>query len=155
MNTELIYQIIMIFVGILLIYLAIKKEMEPTLLLPMGFGAILVNLPGSVIADEIGILTWLYNFGIDKYEVFPLLLFIGIGAMIDFGPLIQKPWLIFVGAAGQGGIFLSMMLASFFFPLNDAASIGIIGAADGPTAILVSQRLNSQFIAPILIVAYC
>lgn len=155
MNTDLVYQIIMILVGIVLIYLAIKKEMEPTLLLPMGFGAILVNMPGSVIADEIGILSWLYNFGIDKYEVFPLLLFIGIGAMIDFGPLIQKPWLIFVGAAGQGGIFLSMMLASFFFPLKDAASIGIIGAADGPTAILVSQRLGSQFIAPILIVAYC
>lgn len=155
METELVYQIIMIFVGILLIYLAISKKMEPTLLLPMGFGAILVNLPGSVIANDIGILSWLYNFGIDKYEVFPLLLFIGIGAMIDFGSLIQKPWLIFVGAAGQGGIFLTMMLASFFFPLNDAASIGIIGAADGPTAILVSQRLNSQFIAPILIVAYC
>ncbi len=155
METELVYQIIMIFVGIFLIYLAISKKMEPTLLLPMGFGAILVNLPGSVIANDIGILSWLYNFGIDKYEVFPLLLFIGIGAMIDFGPLIQKPWLIFVGAAGQGGIFLTMMLASFFFPLNDAASIGIIGAADGPTAILVSQRLNSQFIAPILIVAYC
>ncbi len=155
MDTELIYQIIMIFVGLLLIYLAICKKMEPTLLLPMGFGAILVNLPGSVIANDIGILSWLYNFGIETYEVFPLLLFIGIGAMIDFGPLIQKPWLIFVGAAGQGGIFLSMMLASLFFPLNDAASIGIIGAADGPTAILVSQRLNSQFIAPILIVAYC
>ncbi len=155
MDTELIYQIIMIFVGLLLIYLAISKKMEPTLLLPMGFGAILVNLPGSVIANDIGILSWLYNVGIDTYEVFPLLLFIGIGAMIDFGPLIQKPWLIFVGAAGQGGIFLTMMLASLFFPLNDAASIGIIGAADGPTAILVSQRLNSQFIAPILIVAYC
>lgn len=155
METELVYQIIMIFVGLFLIYLAIGKKMEPTLLLPMGFGAILVNLPGSVIANDIGILSWLYNFGIDKYEVFPLLLFIGIGAMIDFGPLIQKPWLIFVGAAGQGGIFLTMMLASLFFPLNDAASIGIIGAADGPTAILVSQRLNSQFVAPILIVAYC
>ena len=155
MDTELGYQIIMIFVGLLLIYLAICKKMEPTLLLPMGFGAILVNLPGSVIANDIGILSWLYNVGIDTYEVFPLLLFIGIGAMIDFGPLIQKPWLIFVGAAGQGGIFLTMMLASFFFPLNDAASIGIIGAADGPTAILVSQRLGSQFIAPILIVAYC
>ena len=155
MDTELVYQIIMIFVGLLLIYLAICKKMEPTLLLPMGFGAILVNLPGSVIANDIGILSWLYNVGIDTYEVFPLLLFIGIGAMIDFGPLIQKPWLIFVGAAGQGGIFLTMMLASFFFPLNDAASIGIIGAADGPTAILVSQRLGSQFIAPILIVAYC
>jgi len=148
-------QILMIGVGILLIWLAIKKEMEPTLLLPMGFGAILVNMPGSIIAGDVGILTWLYNTGIDVYEVFPLLLFIGIGAMIDFGPLIQKPWLIFVGAAGQGGIFISMMLASFFFPLNDAASIGIIGAADGPTAILVSQRLGSTFVAPILIVAYC
>lgn len=155
MNTELLLQIVMILVGLLLIYLAIKKEMEPTLLLPMGFGAILVNLPGSVIANDVGILSWLYNFGIDTYEVFPLLLFIGIGAMIDFGPLIQKPWLIFVGAAGQGGIFLTMMLASFFFPLKDAASIGIIGAADGPTAILVSQRLGSNFTAPILIVAYC
>lgn len=155
MENELIYQLIMILVGILLIYLAIKKKMEPALLLPMGFGAILVNLPGSVIANDIGILSWLYNFGIDTFEVFPLLLFIGIGAMIDFGPLIQKPWLLFVGAAGQGGIFLTMMLASLFFPLNDAASIGIIGAADGPTAILVSQRLNSQFMAPILIVAYC
>lgn len=155
MNTDLIYELIMVLVGILLIYLAIKKEMEPTLLLPMGFGCILVNLPGSVIASDTGILTWLYEFGIAEYEVFPLLLFIGIGAMIDFGPLIEKPWLIFIGAAGQGGIFLSMMLASFFFPLKDAASIGIIGAADGPTAILVSGKLNSQFIAPILIVAYC
>lgn len=157
MNTDLIYQIIMIGVGCLLIYLAIKKEMEPTLLLPMGFGAILVNIPGSLIAssEAHGLLAWLYNVGIADAEVFPLLLFIGIGAMIDFGPLLSKPWLIFIGAAGQGGIFLSMMLASFFFPLNDAASIGIIGAADGPTAILVSMRLNSQFIAPILIVAYC
>lgn len=160
---EIAGQIIMILVGNLLIYLAIKREMEPTLLLPMGFGAILVNIPGSVIAEGLvgsgtaghGILAWLYNVGIDQWEVLPLLLFIGIGAMIDFGPLIQKPWLIFVGAAGQGGIFLSMMLASIFFPLKDAAAIGIIGAADGPTAILVSQRLASQFIAPILIVAYC
>lgn len=157
MNTDLIYQIIMIGVGALLIYLAIKKEMEPTLLLPMGFGAILVNIPGSLIAssEAHGLLAWLYDVGIADAEVFPLLLFIGIGAMIDFGPLLSKPWLIFIGAAGQGGIFLSMMLASVFFPLNDAASIGIIGAADGPTAILVSMRLNSQFIAPILIVAYC
>ena len=167
-NTSLVMgigDVLMIFVGILLIYLAIKKEMEPTLLLPMGFGAILVNVPGSVIAEGLvgtasaatgnGILAWLYNTGIERWEVLPLLLFIGIGAMIDFGPLIQKPWLIFVGAAGKGGIFLSMMLASIFFPLNDAASIGIIGAADGPTAIMVSQRLGSTFIAPILIVAYC
>ena len=155
MNTELIYQIIMMCVGGLLIYLAITKEMEPTLLLPMGFGAILVNIPGSLIAVDHGILAWLFEVGISTSEALPLLLFIGIGAMIDFGPLLSKPWLIFIGAAGQGGIFISMMLAAFFFPINDAASIGIIGAADGPTAILVSMKLQSQFIAPILIVAYC
>lgn len=91
MENEIVYQVVMIFVGIMLIYLAIKRKMEPALLLPMGFGAILVNLPGSVIANDIGILSWLYNFGIDTFEVFPLLLFIGIGAMIDFGPLIQNP----------------------------------------------------------------
>ena len=151
-------QIIMIAVGCILIYLAIKKEMEPTLLLPMGFGAILVNLPGSVIAssEAHGILAWLFNVGIAEAEVFPLLLFIGIGAMIDFGPVLSKPWLIFIGAAGQGGIFISMIIASALgFSLNDAASIGIIGAADGPTAILVSQRLMSQYVPAILIVAYC
>lgn len=155
MTEDLIYRVIMICVGCVLIYLAIKKQMEPTLLLPMGFGAILVNIPGSTIAAEEGIIGWLYNVGISQAEVFPLLLFIGIGAMIDFGPLLSNPKMMLIGAAGQGGIFLSMMLASFFFPLNDAASIGIIGAADGPTAILVSMRLKSQFMAPILIVAYC
>ena len=151
---ELLCRFVMVLVGLLLIYLAIKKKMEPALLLPMGFGAILVNLPFSVISGEHGILTWLYNFGIAGFEVFPLLLFIGIGAMIDFGPLLEKPWLIFIGAAAQGGIFLTLILASFFFPLRDAASIAIIGAADGPTAILVSQRLSSQFLGQIIIVAY-
>ena len=156
MDTNEILNIIMIGVGFILIYLAIRKEMEPTLLLPMGFGAILVNLPGSVMLQDNAILQWLYNVGIESAEAFPLLLFIGIGAMIDFGPLISKPWLIFIGAAGQGGIFISMILASALgFPLNDAASIGIIGAADGPTAILVSQRLHSNYVAAILIVAYC
>ena len=146
----------MIGVGILLIYLAIRKKMEPTLLLPMGFGAILVNLPGSVVAEGHGILAFLYNVGIAEAEVFPLLLFIGIGAMIDFGPVLSKPWLIFIGAAGQGGIFISMIIASLLgFQVNDAASIGIIGAADGPTAILVSQQLQSQYIPAILVVAYC
>lgn len=155
---ELTSQIIMIFVGLLLIYLAIKKEMEPTLLLPMGFGAILVNLPGSVIASvsDHGLLAVLFNFGIENGELFPLLLFIGIGAMIDFGPVLSKPWLIFIGAAGQGGIFISMIIAAALgFPIHDAASIGIIGAADGPTAILVSQRLMSNYIPAILVVAYC
>ena len=147
MNTNEILNLIMIGVGAILIYLAIKKDMEPTLLLPMGFGAILVNLPGSVMLQDNAILQWLFNVGIESAEAFPLLLFIGIGAMIDFGPLISKPWLIFIGAAGQGGIFISMIIASLMgFPLNDAASIGIIGAADGPTAILVSQRLNSNYV---------
>ena len=123
----------MIGVGLLLIYLAIKKEMEPTLLLPMGFGAILVNLPGSVIALDNGILGWLYNVGIETAEVFPLLLFIGIGAMIDFGPVLSKPWLIFIGAAGQGGIFISMIVA---------AALGF-------------SILMSQYVPAILVVAYC
>ena len=144
----------MMVLGMVLIYLAIKHKMEPTLLLPMGFGAILANIPGTMVIGETGILTWLYEFGIERYEVFPLLLFIGIGAMIDFGPLLEKPWLIFVGAAGQGGVFLTLIVASLFFPINDAASIAIIGAADGPTAILVSERLHSTYMASILIAAY-
>lgn len=155
MTRELLSSLVMIALGIGLIYLAIERKMEPTLLLPMGFGAILVNLPFSVIAGESGILTWLYKFGIEKYEVFPLLLFIGIGAMIDFGPLLEKPWLILVGAAGQGGVFITLVLASLFFSPSDAASIAIIGAADGPTAIMVSGKLNSAFISPILVAAYC
>lgn len=153
MRLDFFYSIIMMAVGGLLIYLAIKKKMEPTLLLPIGFGAILVNIPSSNIASS-GILSWLFNFGIENNEVFPLLLFIGIGAMIDFGPLLSKPWLIFIGAFAQGGIFITMIIASLFFGINDAASIGIIGAADGPTAIFVSMKLNSSFVAPILVVAY-
>ena len=131
MDTSLLYSLLMMVLGMVLIYLAIKHKMEPTLLLPMGFGAILANIPGTMVIGETGILTWLYEFGIVRYEVFPLLLFIGIGAMIDFGPLLEKPWLIFVGAAGQGGVFLTLIVASLFFPINDAASIAIIGAADG------------------------
>ena len=154
MDTSLLYSLLMMVLGMVLIYLAIKHKMEPTLLLPMGFGAILANIPGTMVIGETGILTWLYEFGIERYEVFPLLLFIGIGAMIDFGPLLEKPWLIFVGAAGQGGVFLTLIVASLFFPLNDAASIAIIGAADGPTAILVSERLHSTYMASILIAAY-
>ena len=154
MDTSLFYSLLMMVLGMVLIYLAIKHKMEPTLLLPMGFGAILANIPGTMVIGETGILTWLYEFGIVRYEVFPLLLFIGIGAMIDFGPLLEKPWLIFVGAAGQGGVFLTLIVASLFFPINDAASIAIIGAADGPTAILVSERLHSTYMASILIAAY-
>ena len=145
---------VMWIIGGLLIFLAIKKEMEPTLLLPMGFGAILVNLPFADAITEHGAITTLYNAGIAN-ELFPLLLFIGIGAMIDFGPLLSNPKLMIFGAAAQFGIFITLCLASIFFEnMNDAASIAIIGAADGPTAIAVSQRLKSDYTGPIMVAAY-
>lgn len=157
-------QIIMYVIGIVLIFLAIKKKMEPALLLPMGFGAILVNLPLSGvltqtiaegIPDAVGIIEWLYETTIEASEALPLLLFIGIGAMIDFGPLLSNPKLIFFGAAAQIGIFLTIIVASLLgFGIKDAASIGIIGAADGPTSILVSQVLKSEYIGPITVAAY-
>ena len=148
--------VIMWVIGGLLIYLAIKKDMEPSLLLPMGFGAILVNLPSSgaiTQGDEVGVLDVLYNAGIAN-ELFPLLLFIGIGAIIDFGPLLEKPWLMLFGAAAQFGIFFTLFLAGFFFDLKDAASIAVIGAADGPTAIFVANTLNSQYLGAIMVAAY-
>jgi len=145
---------VMWIIGGLLIFLAIKKEMELTLLLPMGFGAILVNLPFADAITEHGAITTLYNAGIAN-ELFPLLLFIGIGAMIDFGPLLSNPKLMIFGAAAQFGIFITLCLASIFFEnMNDAASIAIIGAADGPTAIAVSQRLKSDYTGPIMVAAY-
>ena len=145
--------IVMWLIGGTLIYLAIKKEMEPTLLVPMGFGAILVNIPFADAITEHGAITTLYNAGIAN-ELFPLLLFIGIGAMIDFGPLLSNPKLMIFGAAAQFGIFFTLCLASMFFDINDAASIAIIGAADGPTAISVSQKLNSQYTGAIMVAAY-
>ncbi len=156
-------QLVMFGVGGLLIYLAIAKKLEPALLLPMGFGAILVNLPfsGAVtqmmvgIGEVPGILDWLFHLGIEAAEAMPLLLFIGIGAMIDFGPLLANPKLILFGAAAQWGIFATISLATLMgFNLVDAASIGIIGAADGPTSILVSQVLGSTYVGPIAIAAY-
>lgn len=152
--------IIMWAIGALLIYLAIKKDMEPALLLPMGFGAILVNLPFSgalTQGTEIGALSKLFDIGIgeESGELFPLLLFIGIGAMIDFGPLLSNPKLLLFGAAAQFGIFFTLSMARLFdFELNDAASIAIIGAADGPTSIVVAKLLNSQFIGAIMVAAY-
>ena len=152
--------IIMWAIGALLIYLAIKKDMEPALLLPMGFGAILVNLPFSgalTQGTEIGALSKLFDIGIgeESGELFPLLLFIGIGAMIDFGPLLSNPKLLLFGAAAQFGIFFTLSMARLFgFELNDAASIAIIGAADGPTSIVVAKLLKSQFIGAIRIAAY-
>ncbi len=142
--------VLMWMIGGLLIYLAIGKKMEPSLLLPMGFGTILVNLPlsGAVAPLEI-----LFQAGMAN-ELFPLLLFIGIGAMIDFGPLLEKPWLMFFGAAAQLGIFLTFVLAGFFFDIRDAASIAIIGAADGPTAIFVANTLGSKYLGAIMVAAY-
>ncbi len=173
-------QVVMWAIGGLLIFLAIKKDMEPTLLLPMGFGTILVNLPisgaitqyflnGDVITKqqyldhlskgteglsvEEGALELLFNSGIAN-ELFPLILFIGIGAMIDFGPLLTNPKLILFGAAAQFGIFMTLSLASLFFDMKDAASIGIIGAADGPTSIVVANKLDSNFKGAIMVAAY-
>ncbi|MGM9625820.1 MAG: sodium ion-translocating decarboxylase subunit beta [Eubacteriales bacterium] len=150
--------LVMWAIGGLLIYLAIKKDMEPTLLLPIGFGTILVNIPNSGAitqagSEEAGALTTLFDAGIAN-ELFPLILFIGIGAMIDFGPLLSNPKLMIFGAAAQFGIFFTLCLASVFFDINDAASIAIIGAADGPTAIVVANKLNSQYLGPIMVAAY-
>ena len=156
-------QIVMYVVGIVLIWLAVKKEYEPSLLLPMGFGAILVNLPFSGVIDQMvqgkvpaaGIIQWLFESGIEASEAMPILLFIGIGAMIDFGPLLSQPVLFLFGAAAQFGIFAAIVIACLMgFDLKDAASIGIIGAADGPTSILVSQVLNSNYMGPIAVAAY-
>ncbi len=174
-------QLVMWVIGGLLIYLAIRKNMEPTLLLPMGFGAILVNLPMSGVVDryflngdaiskgeyqalleagtegisyEPGIIEELFNMGIAN-ELFPLLLFIGIGAMIDFGPLLTNPKLLIFGAAAQFGIFFTLSMASLFgFAPNDAASIAIIGAADGPTSIFVANTLHSEYLGAIMVAAY-
>jgi len=154
-------QIVMIGFGCGLIYLAIAKEYEPTLLLPIGFGAILVNIPLSAAVNQInggqeveGALTTFFNFGI-MTEIFPLLIFIGIGAMIDFSPLFKNPRLLLFGAAAQFGIFFTMALASLFgFSLKQAASIGIIGAADGPTSIYVATRFAKDLLGPISVAAY-
>lgn len=147
-------------IGGLLIYLAIKKDMEPTLLLPMGFGVILVNLPLSGVIDQTvngllqrGPLSVLYDAGIAN-ELFPLLLFIGVGAMIDFGPILSNPKLMIFGAAAQFGIFFTLCTASMFFDLKDAASIAVIGAADGPTSIVVAMMLNSKYLGAIMVAAY-
>lgn len=153
--------VVMWVIGGILIYLAIAKDMEPTLLLPMGFGTLLVNIPNiDAVAEKVvdgvtekGSLLTLFDAGIAN-ELFPLLLFIGIGAMIDFGPLLSNPKLMIFGAAAQFGIFFTLCLASVFFDLKDAASIAIIGAADGPTSIVVAQTLHSKYIGPIMVAAY-
>ena len=153
----------MYLIGVVMIYLAIKKEYEPSLLLPMGFGAILVNLPASGVLNQLvegvgetnGIIEWMYHVGIEASEALPIILFIGIGAMIDFGPLLARPILFLFGAAAQFGIFAALLFAVVLgFDLKDAAAIGIIGAADGPTSLLVSQILHSDYVGPIAVAAY-
>lgn len=156
-------QLVMYGIGGLLIYLAIVKGFEPSLLLPMGFGAILVNLPLSGVLNQTiegvgnvnGIIQWLFETTIESSEALPILLFIGIGAMIDFGPLLSNPKMFLFGGAAQFGIFFTILLAVIFnFDLNDAAAIGIIGAADGPTSILVSQIMHSNYMGAIAVAAY-
>ncbi|CDA92542.1 sodium ion-translocating decarboxylase beta subunit [Ruminococcus sp. CAG:563] len=152
--------LIMWAIGGLLIFLAIKKNMEPTLLLPIGFGVILVNLPLSGVVDRVvnglpqeGALSILYKAGIAN-ELFPLILFIGIGAMIDFGPILANPKLMIFGAAAQFGIFFTLCTSSMFFDIKDAAAIATIGAADGPTAIVVAQMLDSKYLGAIMVAPY-
>ena len=146
--------VIMILAGGVMIYLAIAKEYEPVLLLPIGFGAILTNLPLTGIAGEHGFLGILYQVGITT-ELFPLLIFIGVGAMTDFGPLLENPKIALLGAAGQVGIYTTLMLAlALGFDLDEAASIGIIGAIDGPTTIYVSTKLAPHLLGPIAVAAY-
>ena len=156
-------QVVMYLIGGLLIWLAVKKEYEPALLLPMGFGAIMVNLPLSGVINQVtegigetqGIIQWLFETTISASEALPILLFIGIGAMIDFGPLLSQPIMFLFGAAAQFGIFFAICAASLMgFELRDAASIGIIGAADGPTSILVSQIMHSNYVGAIAVAAY-
>ncbi len=152
--------LVMFAIGGILIYLALVKDFEPALLMPMGFGAILVNIPwsgavGFAEDGSQGIVDWLFRVGIEASEAMPLLLFIGIGAMIDFGPLLSNPKMLLFGAAAQFGIFLTALVASLIFPnFKDAAAIGVIGAADGPTAILVSKIFESQYMGAIAVAAY-
>lgn len=144
---------LMLLVGCVLVYLAVAKEYEPVLLLPIGFGCILANLGMSVYNPE-SFLKVIYDAGI-KTELFPLLIFVGVGAMIDFRPLLAQPKMVLLGAAGQFGIFGALILATLIgFPLNEAASIGIIGAIDGPTAIYVASKLAPHMLGPIAVAAY-
>ena len=145
---------VMILAGLVLIALAVLKQYEPVLLLPIGFGCILANIPVTGMLEGDGLFGVLYSAGISN-ELFPLLIFIGVGAMIDFSPLLSQPRLVLLGAAGQFGIFGTLILATLLkFPLNEAASIGVIGAIDGPTSIYVATKLAPDLLAPIAVAAY-
>jgi len=148
--------VVMMIVGGVLIYLAIAKEYEPVLLLPIGVGAVLANIPltGMGIGEAHGLFDILYQAGIAN-ELFPLLIFVGVGAMTDFGPLLENPFTVLLGAAGQFGIFGTLLVATLLgFDIKEAASIGIIGSADGPTSIYVAARLAPHMLAPIAVAAY-
>ena len=156
-------QAVMFLIGGVLIYLAIRKDYEPALLLPMGFGAILVNMPHSSVINHVvegagevnGVIEWMFNVGIDAAEAMPILLFIGVGAMIDFGPLLAKPTLFLFGAAAHLGIFATLCISILAgFSLKDAAAIGSLGAADGPTVLLFSQILQTNSLGAITVAAY-
>jgi sodium ion-translocating decarboxylase beta subunit len=145
---------VMLLVGFVLLWLGIKKDCEPLLLIPIGFGCILVNIPVADLMGEEGFLRVIYNMGIAN-ELFPLLIFIGIGAMTDFGPLLANPSTFILGAAGQFGIFLTLALAlTLGFTQLDAVAIGIIGACDGPTAIYVSSRYAPHLLGAVSVAAY-
>ncbi len=145
---------IMVAIGILLIYLAVKKDFEPSLLIPMGFGCIIANIPLSGAIGPEGVFNYL-NASLIVTDIAPLLIFIGVGAMIDFGPLLQNPLMLLFGAAAQFGIFATLLVAALLgYPLNQAASIGIIGAADGPTSIFVASRFARELLGPISVAAY-
>ncbi len=145
---------VMIAAGLALIYLAVRYEFEPVLLLPIGFGCMLANIPLAGMTASEGMMGVLYDAGITT-ELFPLLIFIGVGAMIDFSPLLAQPRMVLLGAAGQFGIFGTLVLAILLgFPLNQAASIGVIGAIDGPTSIFVATKLAPELLAPIAVAAY-
>ena len=147
-------QVIMLLIGSLLLFLGIRKGFEPLLLLPIGFGAILVNIPLAGLMEEDGVLRFFYDTGI-RTEIFPILIFIGIGAMTDFGPLLENPKILLLGAAGQFGIFLTLLLAlAVGFNKLDAVAVAIIGACDGPTAIYVSSRYAPHLLGAVSVAAY-
>lgn len=153
-------QAVMMVVGALLLYLAIRKKFEPLLLLPIGFGAILANIPLAGFTEPGGILYYIYVVGIDT-GVFPLLIFMGVGAMTDFGPLLANPRTLLLGAAAQFGIFATLFgaialnaIPGFEFSMQDAAAIAIIGGADGPTAIFLASRLSPELLGAIAVAAY-
>jgi oxaloacetate decarboxylase beta subunit len=149
-------ELVMIGVGLILIYLAIYKKSEPLLLLPIGFGCILANLPltGMMSAHPVGLFYFLYKYGVST-EIFPLLIFMGVGAMTDFGPLIANPWTILLGAAAQFGVFLALIVSMLFgFTLKQSASIAIIGGADGPTSIYTAVKLAPELLGAIAVAAY-